>query len=1132
MQRYRYWLVETGSQARAFLLPALSVIFMLWPTPSLAAGPTVSFSLPAENAMPSPLGSIPLPSDLYFDQGQKGDGDGTLLNSGTNLGVDAIAFNSNFIPAIERGLDVMDGWSVSAGCYFFFGSAIDGASLPTSPVLSPSTADSVFFMNLADGTLLPVRVVDDVDTRLANTLAVVPVAGTVLRANTSYACVVTTTVQGGGQPVVPSADFVAARDRTSPNTDANDIYGAAADTVVANGGGLLRSEIAGMAVFTTQDPNADLVAIQTAVLPGLPMPAADFTLTANDFVFDSQAKLDALLGPAVSHANISVLATGYFDSPRFQTVDPDGNGKTEDLPNLTNLAQPCLVACEPDDEIFVDIAPADGLPDIQLTPRIPFTVVVPNVASPPSGYPIIINQHGLGGERELVALFADTLAEAGFASIGIDAVAHGYRYHDPEGISVLNGNGADGASNFFGGTVAPDGFADFGFFGLPLAAVTTQLGFFNGFTNLVGTRDNFRQTCVDLMQLVRLIQSGSIDTALGVNIDETNIFYVGHSLGGIMGSCLAAFEPDIKAFVLNAAGGGLLNQLLLNSSIGAGALDSLQRIYGLDRANVLDGVSLFASLGQTLLDAGDPITKAPHWIADPLVGGPRNLMLIVDHQDEVVPNQANEALAHAAELELFQPFVANPLVNPFAFPLVSTVGTVSANGPAGVTAFALQQGPAAHAATLGIAAISSLNFVPGHALVDEWGANGSTAFPVLERSVRIRNESSLPAVLEWFSDIVAGGTPGTFSFSPTQVPNPRENAPLAGGAESVVFFDRPVNGIPSSDATADVSVLMNSNDTAGRLTAARSILGTTSVGNNSDMPPGAVLLSSGALPFFVSLVKKPQGNFNADLSVSYGAADLDAAGIADGSADESGLMLARMGGPGTCAMAANACVDQNDCSSGEPCVELLSSSVDTATNTVTASGLTEFSTFAVLSPTAFTPALRIQGGGSTKKDCAVEWLVQNPGASGLVDKKGRQLTKQSCTQGDLSCDFDSDPGQCTFRVGECFRVQDPVLPRCLLTSSGKSLTVASYSVKKPSEKDVLNPKKPKAGVNRAALVDVVADVLQLPQTETDSCAAFEIVVPLKKGVKRGKAVLKILAEGTLGPKRVKDADKLKLFCEP
>jgi hypothetical protein len=110
----------------------------------------------------------------------------------------------------------------------------------------------------------------------------------------------------------------------------------------------------------------------------------------------------------------------------------------------------------------------------------------------------------------------------------------------------------------------------------------------------------------------------------------------------------------------------------------------------------------------------------------------------------------------------------------------------------------------------------------------------------------------------------------------------------------------------------------------------------------------------------------------------------------------------------------------------------------------------------------FTPALRINGGGSPKKDCVSGWLLQNPGGYGIVDSKGNVPTKQECTQGDPTCDVDSDPLKCTFHVGLCFRL--PNLPDCPLTSfTNDSLIVNDYVVTKPSEKDVLNPSKPQAG---------------------------------------------------------------------
>jgi hypothetical protein len=87
--------------------------------------------------------------------------------------------------------------------------------------------------------------------------------------------------------------------------------------------------------------------------------------------------------------------------------------------------------------------------------------------------------------------------------------------------------------------------------------------------------------------------------------------------------------------------------------------------------------------------------------------------------------------------------------------------------------------------------------LPGHALVSEWGANGSGAYPPLARPIRIKNESVLTAALDWLDDIVQNGAPGTFAFSPTQNPNPRENIQLTGGSQLAFFFRRSVDGVPS-----------------------------------------------------------------------------------------------------------------------------------------------------------------------------------------------------------------------------------------------------------------------------------------------------------------------------------------------
>jgi hypothetical protein len=103
-------------------------------------------------------------------------------------------------------------------------------------------------------------------------------------------------------------------------------------------------------------------------------------------------------------------------------------------------------------------------------------------------------------------------------------------------------------------------------------------------SNVFRTRDIFRQTVIDEMQLSSIIKNmGNYqrDYLKGVFLDEDGdpiiggpdnpVFYAGQSMGGVMGSLLMAVDPNILKGVLNVGGGGL-GDLELRSTL-RGALD-------------------------------------------------------------------------------------------------------------------------------------------------------------------------------------------------------------------------------------------------------------------------------------------------------------------------------------------------------------------------------------------------------------------------------------------------------------------------------------------------------------------------------------------------------------------------------
>jgi hypothetical protein len=1103
---------------------ALSIALPAW-----ATGPTVNFTLPVENTTPSTFGSLPWPDDLYFDQGRPSDGDGTLLNSGASIGLGTAVIETN-TASIEDALDLMDGFGTTTAIDFFFSGPIDPTSLPTSPRMTPSLSDSVFCADAASGIPVPISLKWNIDSRIPNVLAVLPLPGKPLAPKTTYTCVVTSAVTStGAEAVQPSADWLTVRDGTSANSDADAIF----DPVVTMLGthGVAASDIAGMTVFTTQSTTADLLKIREVVLPSLPVPTADFT-SRPELVFDTDTKLTALLGSANPHDHVQAIATGYYGSPRFQTHDPDGDGPLSDLPAPPSFVT-CLVTCETNDERFT--RDGSGTPIVIDTPQIPFTVVIPKGSPPAHGWPVIIQQHGLGGQRDTVVGFGEQDAERGFASIGIDAVAHGYRFFDCTPSAPCS---QDTANNF-GGTAVPDGFADGTLAGFSVSFLTVNLGFFQAFHNFLGIRDNFRQTYVDLMSLVRLLHSHSIDGGLGTTLDDNNIFYMGHSLGGLMGSGFAPIEPDLKATLLNASGGELTNELFLNSSIGAGAQGLVDGILGLDPLNAEDEFSFSNNLTQSILDPADGVNSAK-LLLSPVDGTPRNVIQVEDFGDQVVPNPSNEALAVATGLQLFDPFVQNLHQSPFVLPVAPTAGTIHANATGGATAVLLQNGPATHAASIGTSP-GTVTFVPEFAHPEDTALPGG-AFPPLERGINVPNAGILNSVLDWFADIALHGTPGTFSFSGKPDFNPVQNVQVPTGGSTNVFFARTVSvggAAPYTEQTPDLTVTFTANSAATRVTAGRSILGSSAQPADSDVPPGGLSAvgTLGFLPFFITLQREIPGSFSADLTVAYSTTELNIAGIAAGSPEEAALVIAHFN-TGTCTTGGAVCSDDGDCGANGPCVgaayTALPTTVDTTLHTASTTGVTSFSTFAVVHPDALAGGFHVPlvpGGGPTTTDCRAEWQVPNPNNIPFLDKKGFPNRKQICKDGDPACDADrTADGVCTFRVGVCLDQTDAALPSC--TASGST----GYLVKKP----IPAAKDPTDVANSQALLDALEalggtaggkknnDVLFTAPLSGPTCTEFaEIKVPLKNG-KDGKKTLTGCAELD----KCADKDALKLRCTP
>jgi hypothetical protein len=268
--------------------------------------------------------------------------------------------------------------------------------------------------------------------------------------------------------------------------------------------------------------------------------------------------------------------------------------------------------------------------------------------------PVVIYQHGLGGDKDGCWGTAERLSEIGVAVFSIDSPEHGTR-----------GAGAMGELE-----------SVFAFFGIDAVTYDFDLG---------KARDNFRQMTVDQLELVRFI--GSLDTLdllpLGSpdgmpDLDTSQVLYIGHSFGAVQGASLFALAPEVRHAVWNVGGDGLA--LIMEDSMLFGLL-----VDTIKPPETTDGqLARFFSAAQGIMDPGDPLSFAPGClIAPPAGSGPRSILLQEVMEDGIVPNSSTEALARAAGLAVLRPLRAVP-------GLAETSGPSRGAGPNGSTAVLTQ----------------------------------------------------------------------------------------------------------------------------------------------------------------------------------------------------------------------------------------------------------------------------------------------------------------------------------------------------------------------------------------------------------------------------------------------------------
>lgn len=554
-------------------------------------------------------GDIPRTNDLL----RRGSTDGTL-----NLPIDTTASESS--QAVIQALNTLDGFSTVAPITANFGTPIDAATATLGSNIY------VFELETTNGTpsgiagplSTPAQIIATVsgDT----TLALVPTAP--LKPKTSYMVIITNGVKDtDGNAFGMSSTYELAKSTQAYEGDQNATLEALRQAVngyetLASAANINKDDIILSWSFTTQSVGDVLADVYDDGTTGA-FVAATTGQTTKD-----------VLDPTDANPTITGSADVYIGSlvvPYFSAI----GGNAQDTGPLN---------------AYWKDADGKSLTHLNTTPAktgdvtIPVLITAPNansgVTEPAGGWPVAIFQHGITQNRTNSLAIAETMAKAGFMTVSIDLALHGLTdtanplHADNTPFAEVEQTFSLDLVNNETSASGPDGSTD---------ASGTH---FINLTSLLTSRDNIRQSASNLFVLTNSL--GNLTAAQGSvpNIDTSNIRYIGHSLGGIVGTTFLAHETKVGSATLAMPGGGIA-QLLNNSATFGPRIKA-----GLAANGIVDGTADYDSFmvaAQWAIDSADPVNNG----ANAADKHPIHMIEVIGgnsgEPDQVIPNSVATA---------------------------------------------------------------------------------------------------------------------------------------------------------------------------------------------------------------------------------------------------------------------------------------------------------------------------------------------------------------------------------------------------------------------------------------------------------------------------------------------------------
>jgi hypothetical protein len=597
-----------------------------------------------------------------------------------------------------RTINLLDGFNVQPRLSIPFSGQIDPNSVNSSDVFLVSLGST------KPGGAPPGRIVginQIVWSTLSNTLHAE--SNDLLAQHTRYALIVTNGVRDvQGKPVIASDAFKSfPKDLLFGKNQTVKAY--EVELSLALIAALLKSHtdprnVVAASVFTTQSVTATLEKIRNQIHGAKPAPADFMNAPGGTRAFFNAGDITAItwnvqyqdvppalfpvatdyaLGFSLAPAAVGKIAYGRYSSPNY--LNPDVL-----IPTVGTLT---------------------GVPAVLGANEIYFNLVLPSGPKPAHGWPVAIFGHFLSGAKDFnMPYFMAIMAEHGIATLYINAVGHGWGPQSTITLTMTDNSSttipAPGRTVDQNGDDIIDGGAIFS---------NVPEGFLSTGPNAALHRDSEQQTAADLMQLVREIEVGMDVDGDGVaDLDSSRIYYFGQSQGGIYGTLFMAVEPDVRAGVLNVAGGPLLDVSRLEP-VGNVVSSLLPLVLGsqvpslingpgntfianvplrdqpplVDSASGAEAIQAFLDDSEWIDAAGECVPYARHLRKEPLTGVPaKSIVVQFAKGDETVPNPLTTALIRAGDIGdratyfrndlAFADHPVEALVNPHGF--LSTFG--------------------------------------------------------------------------------------------------------------------------------------------------------------------------------------------------------------------------------------------------------------------------------------------------------------------------------------------------------------------------------------------------------------------------------------------------------------------------